>query len=162
MDERPAAIVADMDPDNAFKSIDTALRFDRFNPAYWEDKARIDCNGASRRKDIALLDEALFEVRNSIRLRPVSSYSWATLMQIKIALGEIDDEFLRALEHAAKLGPWEMETQRAIAKAGLDAWSRLPFSDRKIVLENIRRGMKRQSSAMIGIAIGHGSRVQCD
>lgn len=162
MDERPAANVAKLDLDNASRSIDTALNLDRFNPGYWEDKARIDCNEASRRNNEVLLDDALLEVRRSIRLRPVSPYSWGTLMQIKIALGEIDGEFSRALENAAKLGPWEMETQRAIAEAGLDAWSTLPPSGRMIVLENIRRGMRRQSSAMIQIALGHGNRVQCD
>ena len=156
MDERPVQKVEASSLIDALGAINTASRLDPENPNYREDRARLDYLEAERLEGVRkaeLLEDALSQIRKAIRLRPVSPYGWSILMQVKMSLGEIDPEFFDALDNASMLGPWEPEIQRAVADAGLNVWAMLTFSQKGKILDDIKRGMKRQSAEMIRIAM---------
>jgi hypothetical protein len=130
------------------------------NPDYYENQvrlslARADMKGvtASVRNDLLTQSEA--QIRNAISLRPVSSYSWATLLILKRERAEYDAEFLQALDLAVTLGPWEPSVQAIVADVGLNAWAALPKSGQEMIRQNFVRGMKRQSEKMIAIVQSH-------
>lgn len=130
------------------------------NPDVYENLARVEMLRAGMRSADdtarnAALRNGLELVRHAIALRPASPYGWAILLQLKNALGEYDAEFRRSLERTVTLGPWEPELQVAVADAGLGAWAALPEAERKLVGEDIRRGMMRQPGAMFAIARAH-------
>ena len=155
MDERPAQGRGFCSEGDALAALNIALRLDPENPNYREDRSRLDYLEAQRSegaRKAELLDDALFQIRKAIRLRPVSPYAWSTLMQVKMGLGEIDQEFLDALDNALMLGPWEPEIQRAVADAGLNVWAVLNDSQKGKILEDIKRGMTRQPGEMVRIA----------
>lgn len=130
------------------------------NPDPYEDLARLalvrsgmpDVNDAEKN---ALLMEGLVLIRQAIALRPVSSYSWATLLLLKRERAEYDAGFRHALERAVTLGPWEPEVQRIVADVGMGAWAALTRAEQEMVRENFVRGMKRQAKTMISIAQSH-------
>lgn len=152
-------------PPDAVDHVSSALAVARFiapgNPDHYEDLARLalvrsampEVNGAEKQ---ARLKEGLVQIRKAIALRPVSSYSWATLLLLKRELAEYDAEFRHGLERAVTLGPWEPAVQPIVADAGLSAWSALPAAEQEMVRENFVRGMKRQAGAMIAIVRSHG------
>ncbi len=155
MDERPAQGRGFCSEGDALAALNIALRLDPENPNYREDRSRLDYLEAQRSegaRKAELLDDALFQIRKAIRLRPVSPYAWSMLMQVKMGLGEIDQEFLDALDNALMLGPWEPEIQRAVADAGLNVWAVLNDSQKGKILEDIKRGMTRQPGEMVRIA----------
>jgi hypothetical protein len=160
MDERPAASIPNFG--DASKSVDIALRLDPLNPNDRLERARIDYRMAagSGKDKHALFDDALYQARRSIRLRPTSPYSWSTLLRIKADMGEVDGEFMTALDSAVMLGPWEEETQRMVAEAGLDVWPKLSMHGKMAVLEDIKRGMRRQAPEMIRIALDEKCRIR--
>lgn len=140
--------------------LDAAHRVAPDNPDVYEAQARIEMLRAGMRdagnaERNAELRNGVELVRRAIELRPVSPYGWAILLQLKNALGEHDAEFRHSLERTATLGPWEPELQVVIADVGLGAWAALPLMERKLVGEDIRRGMKRQPGAMFAIAHAH-------
>ena len=156
MDERPVQKVEASSLNDALAALNIALRLDPENPNYREERSRLDYLEAERSggaRKAELLDDALFQIRKAIGLRPVSPYAWSTLMQVKMALGEIDPEFLDALDNALMLGPWEPEIQRAVADAGLNVWAVLNDSQKEKILQDIKRGMMRQSADMVRIAM---------
>ncbi len=162
MDERPVQKVEASSLVDALGSINMALRLDPENPNYREDRARLDYWEAVRSegaRKAELLEDALFQIRQAIRLRPVSSYGWSTLMQVKMSLWEIDSEFFDALDNASMLGPWEPEIQRAVADAGLNVWAMLSDSQKRDILDDFNRGMKRQPAEMVRIAMRN--RIGC-
>ena len=130
------------------------------NPDHYEDLARLafvrsgmpGVNDAERNDRLL---EGLVLMRQAITLRPVSSYSWATLLLLKRERAEYDAEFRHALERAVTLGPWEPEVQRIVADVGMAAWAALTRAEQEMVRENFVRGMKRQANAMISIALSH-------
>ncbi len=162
MDERPVQKVEASKLVDALVATNVALRLDPGNPSYREDRARLDYweaerSGGARKAE--LLEDALFQIRKAIRLRPVSPYGWSTLMQVKMSLGEIDPEFFDALDNASTLGPWEPEIQRAVADAGLNVWGMLTDTQKGKILDDFKRGMKRQSAEMMRIAMRN--RIGC-
>ena len=90
-------------------------------------------------------------------MRPGSSYAWASIALLKLRLGRIDDEFYRALDRAARLGPWEPQVQIALADAGLGAWPELAPPARKTVIAALERGLRREERDIRRIAAAHGT-----
>jgi hypothetical protein len=101
------------------------------------------------------LNNGVAQIKAAIALRPVSSYSWATLLLLKRAQASFDAEFRHALERTVTLGPWEPDVQPIVADVGLSAWTALPIAEQEMVRENFVRGMKRQADVMIAIAQSH-------
>lgn len=145
-------------------SVSRVLAVARFispgNPDHDEDLARLALvrSGMPGIADIekqTQLKEGLLQIREAIALRPVSSYSWATLLLLKRELAEYDAEFRHGLERAVTLGPWEPAVQPIVADVGLSAWAELPLAEQEMVRENFVRGMKRQADTMIAIVQSH-------
>lgn len=127
------------------------------NPDPHEDLARLalvrsGMPGINDAEKDARLVKGLLQIRRAITLRPVSSYSWATLLLLKREHAEYDAEFRHALERAVTLGPWELDVQRIVAEVGMSAWDALPRAEQEMVRENMVRGMRRQAAMMISIA----------
>jgi len=150
--------------ESALESLSNVLGVARFispgNPDHLEDLARISLLYArlpqvsSAERDLQLA-QGLAYIRSAIALRPVSSYSWASLLLLKREQGVYDEEFRHALARSVILGPWEPDVVPVVADVGLSAWAALPIPEQEMVRENFVRGMKRQSEAMIAIAQAH-------
>ena len=136
--------------------MEEANRLDPGNPMYLEDLVRLRILHASRPGSVESvrkheLRRLLPEIREAIRLRPVSPYTWTALLYVKSEVGERDEEFSLALANATKLGPWEPEVQLVVADVGTANWKELNAMQRDIVRRDILRGMRRQSDKMIAI-----------
>lgn len=130
------------------------------NPDHFEDAARLVAVrsaivGITSPEHEAQLAYGISQIRRAIALRPLSPYSWATLLLLKRERAEYDAEFRHALERTVTLGPWEPEVQPIVADVGLSAWADLPEREQEMVRMNFMRGMKRQSQTMIAIANSH-------
>jgi hypothetical protein len=111
---------------------------------------------------IGFRQESLNYFRGAVRERPVSGYTWANLVQTKVALNSFDAEFAKALEAAAFLAPWEPEVQISLTDAGLAAWNNLDEAQRKLVLAAAARGLRRYSKEILRVAHERGrARLVC-
>ncbi len=135
--------------------MEEAHKLDPGNPLYLEDLVRLRSLRASPGQNAGKqeLEKALPEIREAIRLRPVSPYSWSALLFVKSGLGEHDEEFSRALSNSNFLGPWEPEVQLVVADVGMANWAALSYLQREDVRKAIVRGMERQREKMIGIVM---------
>lgn len=111
---------------------------------------------ASGAAGVAGLNQSLDYLRRSLRGRPTSPYTWANLALVKSRQGALDAEFLRAIERAALLGPWEPEVQLALADIGFRDWARLAPATRAAVHQAMQRGLKRQSDRLFDLATRYG------
>ncbi len=99
---------------------------------------------------------ALKYLRQSVRARPGSPYTWANIAFVKSRLDRRDAEYLRALRHAAALGPWEPGVQLMLADIGLRDWDLLPAAARGVVRAALSRGLRRQHAKLFELARRHG------
>ena len=76
---------------------------------------------------------------DAISRRPSWGYAWANFAENRFLQGSTDEKFLRAIEMAMALAPWEPMVQRKIAWVGMATWEDLPHSTRELVKENVRR-----------------------
>lgn len=146
--------------DNVSRALDVARMIAPGNPDHLEDMARLalvrsGMSGISEPERSKRLRDGLLLIRQAIALRPVSSYSWTTLLLLKRELAEYDPEFRHGLERAVTLGPWEPGVQSIVADVGSSAWAALPKVEQEMVRKNFVRGMKRQARTMIAIAQSH-------
>jgi tetratricopeptide (TPR) repeat protein len=102
------------------------------------------------------LAAALDYFRSAAALRPTSPYTWANILLAKYRLGEVDDEFFRAMRNALDFGPWEPAVQLIAADTALGAWDRLDSGLRARAAENLQRASLRQPEALARIATHHG------
>jgi len=145
----------------ALKAGENAQRLSPKDPDAFENLARL-YDWATFRKPpaqpvvLAYKEQALVYFRSAAFERPVSGYTWANIAHTKVALGQIDGEFVRALHSAALLGPWEPEVQLSLADSGLSAWPKLSEDTRRMVRETIARGLRRYAKDVLRIAKERG------
>lgn len=105
--------------------------------------------------------------KESLKLRPSSSFTWASLAAAGYASGSGGPETEGRLRNAAMLGPYEPEVQRIVVDYGLAVWPALSTEGRRAVSDSLARGMLRKPSEMLqiakrrgrlGLACGHASR----
>ena len=142
------------------RELDLARLFAPDNPDNIEDQARLaliraSLPGLSESERNTLLAQGIKQIHEAIALRPVSSYSWATLLMLKRERAEYDAEFRLALERAVTLGPWEPEVQLIVADVGSSAWTALPRAEQDMLQKNFVRGLKRQAKEILAIAQSH-------
>lgn len=128
------------------------------NPDAYEGMARLEAiraNTDNAEARNAALRRGLALARRAVLLRPVSPYSWSQLLWFKNALGEYDAEFRLGLEATLQLGPWEPGLQVEIAEIGLSAWPVLSGHERRMVEDDVMRGMKHQAEKMRSIVRRH-------
>ena len=146
----------------ALADLRAAAEFEPSNPMYVEQAARL-----RERRALGLdpgdpgaragLEAALAGFREGVRMRPGSPYAWASIALLKLRLGEMDDEFYRALDTASRFGPWEPQVQVALADVGLAAWSRLAPPARLTVIGALERGLLREEPEIRKLAAAHGT-----
>jgi hypothetical protein len=149
---------------SAIESLNRLLNLTRFispaDPDHLEDQAHLalmyaGLPGISATERDSHLALGIEQIHAAIALRPVSAYSWATLLLLKRAQANYEAEFRHALERSVTLGPWETEVQPIVADVGLSAWVALPLAEQEMIRENFLRGMKRQPEVMIAVAQAH-------
>jgi len=92
--------------------------------------------------------KAIAGYRNATQERPNWPYSWANLALMKASVEQFDHEFEAALIKAIKLGPWENSVNISVAEAGLLGWAALAPATQNAVIENIERGLKRNTPVL--------------
>lgn len=92
--------------------------------------------------------EAIESYRQATIERPNWPYSWSNLALMKAAIKQFDPEYEQALIKAVALGPWENSVNVSVAEAGLLGWSTLPSSTQSAVVDNIERGVKRNTPTL--------------
>lgn len=92
--------------------------------------------------------EAIESYRKATLERPNWPYSWANLALMKAAIKQFDPEYEQALIKAVTLGPWENSVNVSVAEAGLLGWSTLAPSTQSAVVDNIERGLKRNTPTL--------------
>ena len=97
------------------------------------------------------LSNALQNYREAAALRPAWPFTWNHITLVKYRLGEIDDEFLMAMENAMETGPWEPGVQQVTVEVGLRTWKMLDFGLREKIVRNIYRGISLQPDQMMKI-----------
>jgi len=141
--------------------LQTALALDPSNPQITENIAKVYELRALARLTVspvsaAFLEQSLTYLRRSAQLRPVSPYTWSNIALIKGRLGKLDDEYLAAIDHAARLGAWEPNVQMALADTGFRHWSRLPPKAQTTIRGALQRGLKRQDEKLFNLASTYG------
>ena len=113
----------------ARRTLESALRLEPGDPGIKEELGRVHTRAAIAADSPPHVSPhseiALSYFRAAVRERPVSSYAWAAIATTKWTMRRADAEFERALQEAARLGPWEPEVQLAVADAGLGSWDSL-------------------------------------
>jgi hypothetical protein len=139
-----------------------ASRLEPANPMFVERLANLreqraldlDRNDPAAR---TILLEALGGHREAARMRPGSSYAWASIALLKLRLDQMDFEFYGALERAARLGPWEPQVQIALADIGLASWRLLAEPAKIIVRAALERALRREEREIRRLAAAHRS-----
>ena len=87
--------------------------------------------------------------------RPSWGFAWALYAENQLLSGERGSEFLRALEKAMVLAPWEPGVQRKVAWMGMSSWDELPVSLRFMVENSIRRSVALETylNELVRVAI---------
>lgn len=147
-DEKWAPLPADLDLEEV--RLRNASLLDPGNAELLDDMARFEMmkppgEGRKIRRELHLL-------RQSLRARPTSPYSWAMLLFAKSEAGEIDGEYSRAMDNAVLLGPWEPAVQLVVVKAGIGHWRQIDEMQKDEVRQTLLRAMKRQSRNVMEIA----------
>lgn len=96
--------------------------------------------------------ESLRLYRESVQLRPRWPYTWARMALVKAYRLETDAEFSLALNNAVTYGPWEPGVHTTLTEAGLYAWDKLGLQHRRIVAENIHRGLRYERKMIVATA----------
>lgn len=79
--------------------------------------------------------------RQATAARPTWPNTWAHLAHSKYALGEVDDEFAKALKQANRRGPYRPDVQLELASIGLRAWPLLTQPQRVDAITSARIAM---------------------
>ncbi|PHS73120.1 MAG: hypothetical protein COB22_02305 [Cycloclasticus sp.] len=82
---------------------------------------------------------ALIAYRQAVALRPQWPYTWVSLAYTKLRLLQIDEEFMHALNTAAKYSPWRIKSNKRVAEIGLMAWFDLDQATKRTVITAIQR-----------------------
>jgi hypothetical protein len=97
---------------------------------------------ARRAASSELLMYARDYLGESLALRPVSPYSWASYAHVKYALGQTGRPFEVAVVNAVRLGPWEPFVQRSIADLGLAVYNEVEPATRAHIRSIVEHGMR--------------------
>ncbi len=73
--------------------------------------------------------------RRAVHTRPYWPYAWSELVLLKAQLGQFDQEYVDAWQHARKLGANERPVAANLLSAGLGGWRLLDTAGREMVRE---------------------------
>ena len=81
--------------------------------------------------------ESLQEYRTAIRLQPYWHLNQTDLAFMKSVMGEIDSEFMDALNNGFRNAPWDPGNLAKISTLGISHWEELDDASRKTVVNSI-------------------------
>ena len=108
------------------------------------------------------IDDAEYQFKGIVhfnraaRLRPVSPYTWANIVEARYAVGDTGQEFAAALRNAVTLGPSEPAVQRTVADYGLAVWDEMGPVERGLIDQMISSGLRRNPLEMLQISERRG------
>ncbi len=125
-------------------SLHRALDYEPRNPnLHWHlgriDDWRIRSGSPADDESRTARQAALESFRQVALLRPTSGYSWIYIARTRYMLGQIDAEFVLALQQALRWAPWQPQTQLLGIELGLATWQLMPIDTQMLLLESIRR-----------------------
>ena len=100
--------------------------------------------------------EAINAFSAAVVARPVSAYAWVNLALSKYQAGQVDAVLYRALENAARLGPWEPDVQLAVTDLGFALWDEMPQALQPAVIQIVTNAQQRYADRVFGIAERRG------
>ena len=100
--------------------------------------------------------EAINAFSAAVVARPVSAYAWVNLALSKYQAGQVDALLYRALENAARLGPWEPDVQLAVTDLGFALWDEMPQALQPAVMQMATNAQRRYADRIFGIAERRG------
>ena len=112
--------------------------------------------GSMRRDDPKKVDEGIGHLVKALERRPVSPYTWASLLEARYLRGDPVPSLELALSRATQLGPSEPGVQRIVADYGLAVWPELTPPARAEVDRMIAAGMRRNPLEMLRISDRRG------
>jgi hypothetical protein len=112
--------------------------------------------GSVGRERRQYLETAATYYRRAITARPLWPYSWANLLSVKDKLGQVDEEFNRAMSRAVETGPWEPRVQLQVIRSGLRQWDVLQTAERSIVRHKLGDALSTQPREVFGIVRDFG------
>ena len=89
---------------------------------------------------------ALALYRESAALRPLWPDSWAEMINVKLNLGELDEELDDFMQQASQLGPHTPAVHTAIVRASYAKLARYPFRPLPLLETHLLRGLSDRRS----------------
>ena len=115
-----------------------------------------ESSGATK---LQVQQEAINAFSAAVVARPVSAYAWVNLALSKYQAGQVDAVLYRALDNAARLGPWEPDVQLAVTDLGFALWEDMPRVLRPTVIQTVTNAQQRYADRVFGIAERRGRMV---
>jgi cytochrome c-type biogenesis protein CcmH/NrfG len=149
----------------AVASLRAALDYEPRNPnLHWYlgriDYWRVRSGSLTDAESRAVRQVALESFRQAALLRPTSGHSWVNLALTRYVLGQVDAEFVLALEQTLRWAPWQPQIQLIGIQLGVATWQLMPLSTQMLLIEAIRRQaewkMADQKPALIRLLRGYG------
>jgi len=135
--------------ERARRRLERAIQLDGGNPDHHDYLARwYEHAGAHR--------HALRHFRAALDARPSWPYAWADLVRVKLRLGELDGELDKAVQQAARLGPWEPGVQLVLAEVAFEAGQRLAPETRRAALAMMSKALRRNEREIAELATRRG------
>lgn len=135
----------------AHHAAEMAVYLDPNHPSHYELMAQITTDqllaeelDKGYEKWEPLMKEARASLYATVLLRPASPYTWRKLLLFKHFSDQYDEEFQKALERSAYLGPWELPVIQAILLSGITRWSLLTEKEKDLVDIAIRNGLEKK------------------
>ena len=149
----------------AIDAMRVALDFEPGNPnlhsdlgriEYWRVRAGSLVDAASR----SGREAALENFRQAARRRSTSGHTWVNIALTRYMLGQVDSEFVLALEQTMRWAPWQPQLQLSAIQLGLATWQILDEPRQRLVAEAIQRQatwkMVDQKPALIRLLRAYG------
>ena len=138
-----------------------ALKFDSGNPEYLAEMARLHLlrsaqhNSQSPESSDAI-ETALYYYQQALTVVPSWPYYWAGVIQTRHAKGLYDNLMNHSLQSAARFGPWFVENQNIILRAGIPGWPYLAPESQAAVSGTLHNAIQLQPEEVISQSIDHG------
>ena len=158
---REGAITDQSEPEILRNRLKRALTMAPDNPEYLERLARYYQWRSTQYKpesseNLEASQLALDYYTQAIGAVPSWPYYWSGLIQLKHALWQYDDEMERAIQNAARYGPWFDNNQNIILLAGFQGWPYLSQASRDSVIQVLENALKLQPKRVITQSLDNG------
>jgi hypothetical protein len=137
----------------AIQDLRNALRYTPRSPAILE---LLGLSYGSAMDSQEAVEKSASYLKASLRERPSSPYTWASLAEVHYLSGNIGREFQLSMNHAAELGPNEPEVQRMVVDYGLATFLDLDEDTKGTVMATVVRMANQRPVELLRIAERRG------